>query len=105
MDDKRSDPEALGAIEGAIEGADAAGLGLTGVPQSAPTGARIEDDEEHLVPGADFAQRLPVEAKPWNTSNAAVGEQAGVANDPPDAQPPNYPSEAVELSEDETDPN
>lgn len=100
MDDKRPSTDALDAIEGA----DAAGLGLTGTPTSAPPGAQVED-AERLVPGANFAARPPDEAKPWQTSLSAQSEQAGVANDPPDAQPPLYPNEAVTRAEDDTDPD
>ncbi len=100
MDDKRASGDRLDAIEGA----DSAALGLTGVPQTAPPGAKVEDTER-LVPGADFDDTRKNEAKPWQTSLAAGSEGAGVANDPPDAQPPLYPNEAVERAEDETDPH
>jgi hypothetical protein len=88
----------------AIEGADSASLGLTGPPESAPPGARVEDAGD-LVPGA--GENLPGsgEEKPWFTSLAARDDDAGVGNDPPDAQPPLYPNEAVIRAEDETDPH
>jgi hypothetical protein len=88
----------------AIEGADAAALGLTPQPEPAPPGAQV-DDAEHLVPGADWEQSHPDEPKPWQTTLAARSAQAGVANDPPDAQPPLYPNEAVTRAEDESDPH
>lgn len=87
-----------------IEGADAAALGLTGTPEPAPPGAEVED-AEHLVPGADFEAGPPTEAKPWQTTLAAQSPQAGVANDPPDAQPPLYPNELTDRADDESDPH
>jgi hypothetical protein len=33
-------------------------------------------------------------SKPWFTSLAAESDQAGVANDPPDAQEPQFPTDA-----------
>jgi hypothetical protein len=69
----------------AIEGADAAALGQAPPPSSAPPGASV-DPSEHLVPGADFEDHPATEAKPWSSSLAARDSQAGVANDPPDAQ-------------------
>ena len=100
MDDTRREADALGSIEGA----DSAALGLTGTPESAPAGAEVED-AEHLVPGATWDDTRATEAKPWQTTLAARSEQAGVANDPPDAQPPLYPNEAVTRAEDESDPH
>lgn len=88
MDDKRRAADGTGALEGA----DAAALGMDKPPESAPPGAEVED-AEHLVPGAHFADRRPDEAKPWQTTLAYESDQAGVANDPPDAQPPNYTDE------------
>lgn len=99
MKDMQGKAEALDPIEGA----DAAGLGLTGTPETAPPGAEVET-AEHLVPGATFADRPNTDAKPWQTSLAAESDQAGVANDPPDAQSPAYPNPAVTRAEDETDP-
>ena len=87
MDDPRSAADRLAGIEGA----DDAALGLTQPPQSAPPAAEV-DDEENLVPGANFGERLPTESKPWFTSLAAESGQAGVANDPPDAQEPQFPT-------------
>ena len=89
MDDPRSADDRLAGIEGA----DDAELGLTPPPQSAPLAAEV-DDEENLVPGAKFGERLPTESKPWFTSLAAESDQAGVANDPPDAQDPQFPTDA-----------
>jgi len=88
MHDKRSAVERLGGLEGA----DAAALGTDAAPESAPPGA-IVDDEERLVPGANFDDRPRDEAKPWFTSLAAESEQAGVGNDPADAQEPQFPTD------------
>jgi len=93
MDDPRSAADRLAGIEGA----DDAALGITPPPQSAPPAAEVHD-EENLVPGATFADRMPTESKPWFTSLAAESDQAGVANDPPDAQPPQFPTEDDEGS-------
>jgi hypothetical protein len=62
-----------------------AALGTTPPPEPAPPGARV-DASEHLVPGAGFDDRPRTESKPWFTSLAAESGQAGVANDPSDAQ-------------------
>ena len=88
MDDKRSSTERLGGLEGA----DAAALGTETPPETAPPGA-VVDGDEHLVPGAHFDDVRRDQAKPWFTSLAAESEQAGVANDPPDAQEPQFPSD------------
>lgn len=88
MDDERSAADRLGGIEGA----DAAALGIEPPPASAPEAAQV-DDEETLVPGATFGLHPATEAKPWFTSLAAESEQAGVANDPLDAQEPEFPHE------------
>lgn len=85
MDDPRSAAEKLGGLEGT----DASALGVTPPPESSPEAAAVED-EETLVPGANFGDRPPTEAKPWMTSLAAESEQAGVANDPSDAKEPDY---------------
>jgi len=87
MDDKRSTVDKLGGLEGA----DAAALGIDATPESAPPGAAVDNDEQ-LVPGAP-AHDARDEAKPWFTSLAAGSDQAGVANDPPDAQEPRFPPE------------
>jgi hypothetical protein len=100
MDDTRPPADRLRAIEGA----DSASLGLTGTPEPAPPGAQVEDAGS-LVPGAGENEPRPDESKPWQTTLAARDDQAGVANDPPDAQPPLYPNEAVTRAEDETDPH
>lgn len=86
MDDK--DP-AIDRLD-VIEGADAASLGVAPAPTSAAADLQ-PDDAERLVPGAGF-DRTPTDAeKPWFTSLAAKSEQAGVGNDPPEAQEPRYP--------------
>jgi len=87
MEDRRSAADKLGGLEGA----DAAALGIDPVPESAPPGAAVDDDEQ-LVPGAP-PDDVRGEAKPWFTSLAARSDQAGVANDPPDAQEPQFPTE------------
>ena len=89
MDDPRSAADRLAGIEGA----DDAALGLTPAPKSAPPAAEV-DDEENLVPGATFGDRVPIEPKPWFTSLAHESDQAGVANDEPDAQDPQFPTDA-----------
>jgi len=88
MEDKRSTLDRLGGLEGA----DAAALGTDTPPESAPPGARV-DAEERLVPGTGFDDVRRDEAKPWFTSRAAESSQAGVANDPPDAQEPEFPTD------------
>jgi hypothetical protein len=75
---------------GPIEGADDAALGTNPPPTGAPPGAEVSD-AEHLVPGADFGEGAPSEAKPWAGSFAARSTQAGVANDGPAAQEPQFP--------------
>lgn len=64
-----------------IEGADAAALGTTPAPESAPPGATV-DATERLVPGADAdARMLENPAKPWSTSLAADHPSAGAGNE------------------------
>jgi len=87
MDDERSPAYKLQGIEGA----DAAALGVGPPPESAPRGAEV-DDSENLVPGADFGLHPATDSKPWFTSLAAESGQAGVGNDPPDAQEPEFPT-------------
>ena len=86
MDDPRSAADRLAGIEGV----DDAALGIAPLPETAA--AAEVDDEENLVPGARYGDRLPTESKPWFTSLAAGSDEAGVANDPPDAQPPQFPT-------------
>lgn len=72
-----------------VDGADDHALGIGQPPEAAPPGAEI-DGSESLVPGARFTE--PTDAvRPWQTTLGAVDEQAGVANDPPDAQGFQYP--------------
>lgn len=87
MKDERSPAEKLGGIEGV----DAGALGIGPPPESAPEAAELEA-EENLVPGADFGLHPATDDKPWFTTLAAESEQAGVANDPPDAQEPEFPT-------------
>ena len=87
MDDQRSAADRLAGIEGADEGA----LGVTPPPEPAPPTAEVPD-EENLVPGATFGERLPLDPKPWFTSLAHESDQAGVGNDPPEAQEPQFPT-------------
>ncbi len=86
MDDRRPASEGLGSIEGADDGA----LGLTPPPQPPSPAAQV-DDEEHLVPGATYGERVADEPKPWFTSLAAESDQAGVANDHPAEQDRQFP--------------
>ncbi len=89
MDDARRPTDDLDAIEGADDGA----LGTAPPPQGAPPGARVPG-EEHLVPGATFDEdHHAEESKPWFTTLAAESHQAGVANEAPDAQEPQFPAE------------
>lgn len=85
MDDERSTDRL-----GGLEGADAAALGAESPPQSAPAAAQV-DDEENLVPGATFGLHAATADKPWFTSLAAESDQAGVGNEPLDAQEPEFP--------------
>jgi hypothetical protein len=87
MDDERS-TEGLGGLEGA----DAAALGAEPLPESAPTAAQV-DDAENLVPGATFGLHPATADKPWFISLAAESDQAGVGNEPLDAQEPEFPHE------------
>jgi hypothetical protein len=88
MDDERSAADKLGGLEGA----DAAALGTEAPPRSAPEAAQV-DAEENLVPGATFGLHPATADKPWFSSLAAESEQAGVANEPLDAQEPEFPHE------------
>lgn len=90
MDEKRSEVERLGGLEGA----DAAALGIDATPNEAPPGAAVDDDVR-VVPGPSVDVPRD-EAKPWFTSLAATSDQAGVANDPPDAQEPQFPTDPVD---------
>jgi hypothetical protein len=86
MDERRADDDGPNLIDGA----DSAAAGTAQPPESAPAAARV-DDTQHRVPGPmhDGPGRA---AKPWSTSLAAESSQAGVANDPADAQDPQYPT-------------
>jgi hypothetical protein len=65
----------------AIEGADAAALGTAPPPESAPPGAAVDGaDRLADLPAADAAVP-PTEARPWSTSLAARGTDAGVMSD------------------------
>jgi hypothetical protein len=93
---RRSPADALGGIEGADDGS----LGTSPAPESAPPGAEVPS-VERLVPGANRDDHRPDEAKPWFTSLAFESDQAGVGNDPPDAQEPLYPADDADaLDED-----
>ena len=85
MDDARKVAERLNPLEGA----DAGALGLTPPPEPAPPGAQ-EPVDEALIPGSTFGDRVPEESKPWFTSLAAGSGQGGVANDPAEAQEPDF---------------
>ena len=73
-----------------IEGADAGALGIDEPPVSAPPGASV-DAGQRSVPGAPM-DGPGHERKPWHTSLAAQSDQAGVGNEPPDAQDAQYPT-------------
>ncbi len=87
--EERRPADDLGAIEGTDDGA----LGTAPAPETAPPGAQVSD-AEHLVPGAAFdEERHAEESKPWFTSLAAESQQAGVGNEPAEAQEPQFPAE------------
>lgn len=88
MDKDRSTADRLEGIDGVEDGA----LGTSPPPEAAPPGAQVSD-AEHLVPGAGYDRHRPNEAKPWFTTLAAESDQAGVGNDPADAQEPLYPAD------------
>jgi hypothetical protein len=86
MDEKTSERERLGVIEGT----DDAALGIDADPAGAPAGAAV-DPTETRVPGA--TKEGPAQGvKPWSTTLAFNDEQAGVGNDPIDEQEPQYPT-------------
>ncbi len=87
MEDKRSPAEKLDAIEGT----DAAALGIGPLPEPVPESVELERGGDQ-VPGPDFGHHPATDEKPWFTSLAAESDQAGVANDPPDAQEPEFPT-------------
>lgn len=87
MEDERSPTEKLGAIEGT----DAGALGIGSPPESAPESVELERGGD-IVPGTDFGRHAATDEKPWFTSLAAESDQAGVANDPPDEQEPEFPT-------------
>ena len=89
MDEKQADVDK----QGGLEGADAAALGVDAPPESASPAATV-DGEEVLVPGANAEDRDLSQEKPWFTSLSYESDQAGVANDPPDAQEPQFPTDA-----------
>ena len=65
-----------------LEPTDAAALGVSPPPETAPPAAEV-DATERRVPGPAFdgPDRSP---KPWASSLAAASDHAGVANDPGD---------------------
>jgi hypothetical protein len=69
---------------GGIEGIDRAALGIGPAPEPAPPGASVDPGEE-TVPGANAGDRPATASKPWFTSLAADSGQAGVGNEPDDA--------------------
>jgi hypothetical protein len=93
MTDHESESATRRTPSGALEGTDAGALGTDTPPTTAPPGAQV-DASEHLVPGAKFDQGPKTDAKPWFTSLGAESDQAGVANDDPDAQEPAFPADA-----------
>jgi hypothetical protein len=86
-----NEPQRTGPL-GTIEGTDAGALGIDPPPGAAPSAAEVDPSEEH-VPGPAFDDVPRTESKPWFTSLAAESEQAGVANDDPDEQPPQFPTD------------
>jgi hypothetical protein len=86
MDEKRSTLDRLGGLEGA----DQAALGIDDPATTAGPEATV-DDEEATVPGARMDDLPRDQEKPWFTNLAAESDQAGVANDPSDAQEPQFP--------------
>ena len=75
MDDRRTDDETTDGIDGI----DPAALGTAPPPESAPPGARVDEAETH-VPGPTYDGPGRAE-RPWSSSLAAEGPQAGVANE------------------------
>jgi hypothetical protein len=96
MDNDRSTADRLEGIEGVDDGA----LGTSPPPETAPPGAAVSG-EEHLVPGATFDERRGYDEKPWATSLAFESDQAGVGNDPADAQEPLYPTDDADHTSDD----
>jgi hypothetical protein len=96
MDDERPPSERSGAIEGA----DDAALGRTPPPEPPSPAAQVDDDQQ-LVPGADFGDRVADESKPWSTTLAYESGQAGVANDHPAEQDRQFPQGDDEAVEDD----
>lgn len=94
-DDRRTPPDGPQAAAeklGGIEGTDAGALGTEPPPESAPDSAEV-DGADNRVPGPDFGDRVATADKPWFTSLAFESDQAGVGNDPPDAQEPEFPTD------------
>ena len=75
-----AEPKLTGPL-GSIAGADRAGLGLVGEPESAPAGAQV-DPSEADVPGPDFGDFPATADKPWETTLATKSDNAGVGAEP-----------------------
>jgi hypothetical protein len=74
MDEKTSERDRLGVIEGT----DDAALGIGADPAAAVPGATKEGPAQGV--------------KPWSTTLAFDDDQAGVGNDPMEEQEPQYPT-------------
>ena len=96
MDEKRPTDDGLHALEGA----DAGALGVSPPPEPASPAASVDGSEE-LVPGATLGDRPLTESKPWFTTLAAESHQAGVGNEPPDAQEGQFPDSDDEALRDD----
>jgi hypothetical protein len=87
MDEKPMHPDAdLGPD--AIEGADAAALGTAAPPESAPPGADVDPTDRLAGLTPAEAATPPSTPRPWATTLAARGPDAGVMVDEPVAEEP-----------------
>ena len=67
-------------------------MGVDDHVKTAGPEAAVESDGT-TVPGAHMDDVPRDQEKPWFTSLAAESDQAGVANEPPSAQEPQFPDE------------
>lgn len=75
-----AEPKLTGPL-GSIAGADRAGLGLDGGPDSAPSGAQV-DPSEADVPGPEYGDFPATAEKPWGTTLATKSDDAGAGAGP-----------------------
>ncbi len=75
-----AEPKRSGPL-GSIAGADRAGLGLDGVPETAPPGAQVDPSETN-VPGPDFGDFPATAKKPWETTLATKSDDAELGAEP-----------------------